>query len=85
MISSRPLRKLQLPLQDRQTIPQVMEDALCLDSIACQEGSLHGLGHWHLQYAGQVEEIIQGFLRRNKVLPEKLQKYALSALSGCVL
>ncbi len=68
-----------------QAILQVMEAALQLNSIACQESALHGLGHWHLYYASQVEEIIQGFLRRNKALPENLQKYARSALSGCVL
>jgi hypothetical protein len=68
-----------------QTILQVMEDALQLDSIACQESALHGLGHWHLHYPRQIEEIIQGFLQHNKTLPEKLHRYALSALSGCVL
>jgi hypothetical protein len=68
-----------------QAILQVMNAALRLDSIACQESALHGLGHWHLNYPRQVEELIQGFLQRNKVLPENLQKYALSALSGCVL
>lgn len=66
-------------------ILQVMGAALQLDSIACQESALHGLEHWHLYYPNQVEEIIQGYLRRNKSLPESLQKYALSALSGCVL
>jgi hypothetical protein len=68
-----------------QAILQVMEAALKLDSIACQESALHGLGHWHLQYSSEVEEIIQGFLQRNKALPENLRKYALSAMSGCVL
>jgi hypothetical protein len=68
-----------------QTILQVMASTLGLDSIACRESALHGLGHWHLQYPRQVEEIIQDFLQHNKVLPENLQKYALSALGGCVL
>ncbi len=68
-----------------QTILQVMDSTLQLDSIACQESSLHGLGHWHLYYPGQVKGIIQGFLQQNKVLPENLRSYALSALNGCVL
>jgi hypothetical protein len=66
-------------------ILQVMDATLHLDSIACQESALHGLGHWHLHYPGQVEEIIQGFYQQNKILPEKLRTYALSALNGCVL
>jgi hypothetical protein len=68
-----------------QAILQVMDAALRLDSIACQESALHGLGHWHLHYARQVEGIIQAFLQRNQTLAENLQKYASSALSGCVL
>jgi hypothetical protein len=67
------------------TILRVMEAGLQLDSIACQESALHGLGHWHLYYSQPVDAIIQGFLRRNRALPENLQQYALSALSGCVL
>jgi hypothetical protein len=68
-----------------QAILQVMNAALRLDSIACQESALHGLGHWHLNYPRQVEELIQGFLKRNKVLTENLRKYALSGMRGCVL
>jgi hypothetical protein len=68
-----------------QALLQVMDAALQLDSIACQESALHGLGHWHLHYPNLVEEIIQGFLQRNTVLAENLETYALSALKGCVL
>lgn len=68
-----------------QAILQVMETTLQLTSIACQESAFHGLGHWHLRYPGQVEDIIQSFLGDNKGLPENLQRYALSALNGCVL
>jgi hypothetical protein len=32
-----------------------------------------------------VKEIIQGFLQRNKILPDNLRRYALNALSGCIL
>jgi len=68
-----------------QAILQVMDATLQLDSIACQESALHGLGHWQPHYAGRVEEIIQGFLGHNKLLQENLRAYAMSALNGCVL
>ena len=67
------------------TILEVMNTALQLDSIACQESALHGLGHWYLKYSKEVEEIIQAFLQRDKALPVNLRKYAMSALNGCVL
>ena len=41
----------------------VMESTLQLDSIACQEGALHGLGHWQPYYPQQVTEIIDTFLQ----------------------
>ena len=68
-----------------QEILQVMESALQLNSIACQESALHGLGHWQLHYGSQVKEIINNFLRRNKAMREDLRLYALSARNGCVL
>jgi hypothetical protein len=68
-----------------QALLQVMDSALKLDSIACQESALHGLGHWHIRFPEQVESIIQNFLQRSNALPENLRKYALNALSGCVL
>jgi hypothetical protein len=68
-----------------ETILWVMNATLQLDSIACRESVLHGLGHWHLHYPKQVEGIIQNFLQRNQVLPDNLRTYALSALKGCIL
>ena len=68
-----------------QAILQVMDAALKVNSIACQESALHGLGHWHLQYPEQVVGIIEKFLQRHKDLSEDLQKYAWSARSGCLL
>jgi hypothetical protein len=66
-------------------ILSVMEYTLKLDSLACQESALHGLGHWHLYYPKRVEEIIDTFLENHKGMREELQGYAMSAYNGCVL
>jgi hypothetical protein len=63
----------------------VLGSTLRLDSIACQESALHGLGHWHLYYPQQVEEMINTFLENHKVMREELRTYAMSAYRGCVL
>jgi hypothetical protein len=42
-------------------ILQVMGSTLQLDSIACRESALHGLGHWQHQYPQRVGEIIDKF------------------------
>jgi hypothetical protein len=68
-----------------QAILQVLDGALRLDSIACQESALHGLGHWHLYYPERVEAIIQAFLQHSKSMPADLRNYAMNALNGCVL
>jgi hypothetical protein len=77
---------------------EVMEKSLSLDSIACQEGALHGLGHWHLHYPTETEASIDDYLKqhytkggkkkiamtRTTSLPLDLERYALSARSGCI-
>jgi len=63
----------------------VMEQTLRLPSIACQESALHGLGHWHLQFPERSETIIDGYLAENAQRDPRLQLYARSAKSGCVL
>lgn len=68
-----------------QEILTVMESTLQLDSLACQEGALHGLGHWHLHYPQQVEEIVDVFLKKNESMRDELRSYAKSAYKGCVL
>lgn len=67
-----------------QEILEVMEKTLALNSNACREGALHGLGHWKMYYPTEVEQIIDAFLRRENRLHPELQRYALSARSGCV-
>ena len=63
----------------------VLEGALKLHSVACQESALHGLGHLQTYHKKRVRRIIEEFLNRNKELPAELKDYALSARSGCVL
>ena len=63
----------------------VMESTLRLNSIACQESALHGLGHWQQYYPRQVTGIIDAFLRSHKDLCEELRSYAMNAYRGCVL
>jgi hypothetical protein len=58
---------------------------LDIPSVACREGALHGLGHWHLYAPKQVETIIDEFLRREPEFDPALRDYALAARAGCVL
>ena len=66
------------------TILQVMESTLQLDSIACQESALHGLGHWQHHYPQRVGKIIDKFSMSHRDLPEKLQEYMRNAYVGYV-
>ena len=63
----------------------VMEKSLKLESPACQESALHGLGHWLKADPGRVEAIIDRFLKENPELRPELAAYARGARSGCVL
>jgi hypothetical protein len=63
----------------------VMARALALDSTACQEAALHGLGHWASTHPVRVRTIIEAFLAQNRSLRQELRQYAETALSGCVL
>ncbi len=62
----------------------VMDKTLQLDSLACRESALHGLGHWHAYHPERVCSIIDVFLRRNPSIPVELKSYALSAREGLV-
>ncbi len=63
----------------------VMQRVLALNSLACQESALHGLGHWQRRYPGVVQETIDIYLKREPGLEPRLRQYALSARTGCVL
>ena len=68
-----------------QAILQVMESTLQLDSIACRESALHGLGHWQMYYPARVGQIIDRFSMKHPRLPEKLEAYMKAAYTGHVL
>lgn len=63
----------------------VMERTLRLDSIACQESALHGLGHWHRDCGEQVTQIIDRFCESHSGADPRILAYARSARCGCVL
>lgn len=61
-----------------------MEQILSLDSIACQEAALHGLGHWSGHEERRVA-IIDDYLRAGTAPVPELISYAKVARSGCIL
>jgi hypothetical protein len=65
-------------------ILEVMEKALALPSIACQESALHGLGHWQYGYPQLIGSIIDDYLSQPDI-SEHLSEYALQAKFGRVL
>jgi hypothetical protein len=67
------------------TVLEVMAKTLELNSVACQEGALHGLGHWCDYYPQKVGKIIDDFLAQNPSLRPELKQYALNARRASVL
>jgi len=63
----------------------VMAATLKLNSSACQEAALHGLGHWQRQFPDRVTPIVDRFIAANPQLDPRLLAYAKSARCGCVL
>jgi hypothetical protein len=70
--------------RDRASL-QAMAGVLKLESIACQESALHGLGHWYPQYPDFVERAVRDFLQANGNARGELRQYALNACQGKVL
>ena len=68
-----------------EAILQVMDFTLQLDSIACRESALHGLGHWQHYYPEQIGEIINKFSMEHRGLPKALEQYMTNAFTGYVL
>jgi hypothetical protein len=66
-------------------ILDVMVRTLTLESDACRESALHGLGHWQRHYPELVTTHIDDFLENQPRLRPELRQYALSARAGCVL
>ena len=67
------------------TCLDVMRMILNLNSVACRESALHGLGHWVYTYQQKVEATITAWLARNPRLTSELRKYALAAQKGRIL
>jgi hypothetical protein len=55
---------------------------LRLESIACQESALHGLGHW-VRREPRCAQLIDDFLAANSA-PDELLAYARAARTGCI-
>jgi hypothetical protein len=60
----------------------VMKQVLALNSLACWESALHGLGHWQRQYPEVVERTIDDFLARVGSVRPELRAYAEWARQG---
>jgi hypothetical protein len=65
------------------SILSAMAALLSLESPACQESGLHGLGHWQSAYPERVRGVIDRFLERGGH-SDALRRYANSAREGCV-
>jgi hypothetical protein len=63
----------------------VMEKCLSLSAPACQEGALHGLGHWQSAYPERVTAAIDAYLESSPSISPDLQAYARNARRGHVL
>jgi hypothetical protein len=66
---------------------RVMEFALGLESNACLESALHGLGHWvkyHPECAQQARTIIDHFITTNPAASPEIITYARAAMEGKV-
>jgi hypothetical protein len=66
-----------------EAILSAMEMTLALDSIACQESALHGLGHAQRRSPARAPDIIDAYLGRPH--PPRIDAYAGAARCGCVL
>jgi len=71
-------------------ILHVLRETLQLESVACQEAALHGLGHRVYKLSNRVESIVDAYLKRQfptwpeGELEEHLRGYALAAKRGRV-
>ncbi|HEX5446485.1 MAG TPA: hypothetical protein VFW87_21890 [Pirellulales bacterium] len=64
---------------------EVMRRLLEIDSQACQESALHGLGHYQSAHPTRVKRMIDEYLARNPELRRELLVYAHDAREGVVL
>jgi hypothetical protein len=67
-----------------ETVLDVLEQTLALDSTPCQRAALHGLGHEYRYAADHVPAIVDRWLNRNPRAPRELRDYATQARTGSV-
>ena len=64
---------------------EAMGRTLAIPHAACQEGALHGLGHWGARSLPRTEAMIDSYLGENRAVRPELIAYAKAARCGCVL
>lgn len=67
------------------TVLDVLEDTLALDSVPCRRAALHGLGHAYRRAPEHVRTIVDRWLSRHRHAPQELRDYALPARTGDVM
>lgn len=60
-----------------------LQSVLAIDSVACQEAALHGLGHW-IRRGPRCEAIIDAYLTEGRAARFELIAYARAARGGCI-
>lgn len=66
------------------TVLDVLEDTLALDSTACHWAALHGLGHAYHDAPDHVRGIVDRWLRAHRGISQALCDYAGLARTGAV-
>jgi hypothetical protein len=64
---------------------KTMASILTLPSELCQLSALHGLNHWHLHHAEEVESVVDAFLQNPSGLTPRVIEYAATARLGHAL
>jgi hypothetical protein len=62
-----------------------MAALLTILSELCRLSALHGLNHWHLNYAEKVEALVDEFLRKTPGLTPRIAGYAATVRLGRAL
>jgi len=63
---------------------EAMGRMLAIPHPACQEGALHGLGHWGEHDPARAEALIDAYLAGNRAARPELVNYARAARGGCI-
>jgi hypothetical protein len=63
---------------------EAMGRILAIPHAACQEGALHGLGHWGQHAPDKAAVLIDAYIAENRAARPELVNYAHAARSGCI-